>query len=167
MAENQQLVTITIPLEYTSSDRVTLGKRIISFIKERTNNNLDKDNKRFKNYSDSYASSLDFKIAGKSQTDPNLQLTGDMLGTLDVLNHSEGVIQIGYQTGDDNDRAAWQRENKQSGYPKRDFLGIADKDLQRILAENPPSSDNTTEQQSDEEVKNELVQSIFKMWGML
>lgn len=174
MAERHQFFTVSIPTEYTSDDRVLLGKRIVSFIKDRTDRCLDKNNKRFKNYSTSYSRSLDFKNAGKSISHPDLQLSGDMIGTLDVLNHGDGFITIGYEDGsEENDKAAWQIDNTQQGFPKRDFLGIADDDLKGILSDNPPSitekevEDRDIEILADEEVTDTQLNNIFRAWGLI
>lgn len=170
MAERKQFFTVSIPLEYSPEDFPIIGKRIVEFIKDRTDKGVDKDNKNFSKYSPSYINSLDFKIAGKSASNVNLQLTGDMIGVLDILNSDsdKGYITIGYTSGPENDKAAWQQENTQKGFPKRLFLGISDKDLKQILKDNPPSKDNNLEIQVDEAIdKDKVVKSIFSEWGLV
>lgn len=143
MAESQQTFTFRVPLSLDQQARIDIGERVVDFIRERTDKGLDKNNIPFKGYSDSYVNSLDFKIAGKSRGDVNLQLTGDMLTDLQVLRTgTTGFITIGFEEGtDENDKAAWQRNNTRSSFPKRDFLGITQKDLDKIInkyiAENP------------------------------
>jgi hypothetical protein len=170
MSEKLQFFTVTIPQEYQPEDIPIIGKRIVQFIKDRTDKGLDKNNKNFHKYSESYIKSLDFKIAGKSSSNVNLQLTGDMIGTLDVLNtdSDKGYITIGYKDGTENDKAAYQQENTQKGFPKRLFLGISDKDLKQILKDNPPTQNNNLEIQVDQAInQDKVVKSIFEEWGLV
>lgn len=134
--ESQQKVTISIPIEFNQEIRDNLAEDILDFILRRTERGLDKNNKPFKRYSDSYAESLDFKIAGKSKNHVDLQLSGDMLTELQILNTSiPGFITIGFPQGsEENDRAAWQRNNTRSYFPKRDFLGIEQSDLNKLIS---------------------------------
>lgn len=134
MAESQQTFTFRVPLNLDLDARIDIAQEVIEFIVQRTNKGLDKDNKPFKGYSESYMNSIDFKIANKDKT-VDLQLSGDMLSELKVINTAvNGFITIGYEPNtEENDRAAWQRNNTRPTFPKRDFLGIADKDLDRII----------------------------------
>ena len=140
--ESQQTFTFRVPIQLDQQARVDIGNRVVDFIRQRTEKGLDKNNRPFKGYSTSYIESLDFKNAGKSRT-VDLQLSGDMLTDLDIISTTTpGFITIGYEAGtEENNRAAWQRNNTRPNFPKRDFLGIAQKDLDRIvnryLAENP------------------------------
>ena len=140
--ESQQTFTFRVPIQLDQQARLDIGNRVVDFIRQRTEKGLDKNNRPFKGYSTSYIESLDFKNAGKSRT-VDLQLSGDMLTDLDIISTTTpGFITIGYEAGtEENNRAAWQRNNTRPNFPKRDFLGIAQKDLDRIvnryLAENP------------------------------
>ena len=130
--------------------REIVGRQIVDFIVDRTQRGLGINNQPFAGYSDSYKNSDDFAIAGKSGT-VDLTLTGDMLAELQVLSHSAGIISIGYPNdSDENNRAEWHRfprPNSKTGAlaPKRDFLGISEKDLKvivdRYLSENPEIRD--------------------------
>jgi hypothetical protein len=144
-----QRVTIKVPDYLGPDERVAVATEILDYIRERTQKkNLDKNNKPFAGYSDAYVKSLDFKIAGKSKGDINLTLSGDMLGALDILNHANGKIVIGYENGtpenakaDGNIRGTYGKA-KPTG-PKRDFLGITPGDLKKILANYPANQDNS------------------------
>lgn len=173
MSEAQQTFTFSVPLDYKSDDREIIGKLVVRRIQERTREGIDKEGSSFEPYSDSYKKSLDFKIAGKSNT-VDLQLTGDMLGTLDVLEHGAGFITVGYRRGsDENDRAAWQQENTQPGFPKRLFLGLPKNEINEILKEVPPRAeispeereDRVTEDDSDKAVDS-IANKIFDLWGV-
>ena len=114
-----------LPNSTTEADRQTLGNEIVRFIKGRTRNGLDKNNRPFEAYSDTYISSFDFKIAGKSRV--NLTLTGEMLNTLEVISTGTGFIKIGFRDTDSNDKASF---NRQHG---REFLGITQGDLDLLV----------------------------------
>lgn len=168
MAESQQKVTIQVPLDLDANARAVIADRIIDFILKRTDKGLDKNNKPFKQYSEQYVNSLDFKIAGKSKSKVNLKLTGDMLTDLEVLDTSvTGFITIGFLPGtEENDKAAWQRNNTRSYFPKRDFLGITQKDLDAIVRrykqENPLESVvDTAIQEQAQSILSGILGGIF------
>lgn len=173
MAERKQFFTITIPADYKPADREIVGQRIIRFVQERTRKGLDVNHDSFVKYSKSYKDSLDFKIAGKSSR-VNLEQTGDMVGTIDILNHGRGFITIGFEKGsEENDKAAWMQENTQPGFPKRKFLGITQKDLKEIIESTPPKkelSEPAAEKREKEEetgsILGSAVESIFKRLGL-
>lgn len=91
-------------------------------------------------YSQSYKDSLAFKAGGKGDT-VDLDLTGDMLGSLDVLKESGGQIKIGIADESQLDKA-YGHQTGFKGHPtipqgkyKREFLGITQGELKDILAE--------------------------------
>jgi len=139
MGAKWQRVRIDIPDGYSPLEREAIGQEIVDFIRDRVQNrNLDKKNRELAAYSDAYARSLDFKIAGKSKNDVNLTLSGDMLGALTVLSQKKGSILIGWENGtpenakaDGNIRGTYG-QSKQVG-PKRDILGLTKEDLAQIL----------------------------------
>lgn len=139
MAE-QQKFTVKVDKRLGPDERLAMGLEIIDFILERTGKGFDKNNKPFPGYSDSYIDSLDFSLAGKSPGNVNLQLSGEMLGAIEVLNvDNEGEITIGIPAGDDfnngkaegNIKGTYGRSKPIKG-KKRDFMGIAQKDLSEI-----------------------------------
>jgi hypothetical protein len=138
MATEWQRFTVTIPKGLDAGDREVLADDIIEFIRDRTKDGKSWRNRDLPGYSDSYANSLNFKIAGKSKNDVNLTQSGDMLGALTLLDNKDGKLVIGYEKGsqenaiaDGNIRGTYGKD-KQVG-PKRDFLGITKADLSRIL----------------------------------
>lgn len=148
MATQWQRVTIRIPVEYGPEDRQSIGRAIVKFIRKRTKDGLDKNNRPFARYSKSYIQSLNFKIARKSKGDVNLVQSGDMLGALDVLSDAPGRITIGFERGslengiaDGNIRGTYGH-SYQVG-PRRDFLGITKSDLQSILDQFPITQDRS------------------------
>lgn len=113
--------------------RQAVGQAIIDRIRERTADNIDKDGKRFKNYSKEYAESLEFAAYGKSKNDPNLEQTGDMLGLLDIIEEKKNKIIIGW-TDDEQAAKAHGHVTGNVG-TKRDFLGLPESELAEIADE--------------------------------
>lgn len=114
----------------SSEFRQAVGQAIIDAIQDRSAENRGWDGSRFKNYSKTYADSIEFKAYGKSKTDPNLKQTGDMLGLMDVVSESTTKIVIGW-----NDR---EEAAKAHGHitgnvgVKRDFLGLNNSEATEI-----------------------------------
>jgi hypothetical protein len=138
----QQKVTIEIPDHLTPQERQAFAAEVLDLIVERTREKgLDKNNKPFKGYSDSYMDSLEFKIAGKDAK-VDLTLSGEMLDAIELLRHKRGQLVIGYQAGDpingkvEGNRLGTYGQSKQVG-PKRDHLGITKGDLAKIASKYP------------------------------
>lgn len=106
---------------------------------ERTDQGKDKDGNDFAKYSEEYKNSMDFKNAGKSKNAlPNLQLSGDMLAALKVLDSTRNYITVGFEKGSDENGKADGNIRGTYGKPapvgpKRDFLGISEKDLVKLV----------------------------------
>lgn len=151
-----QRVKIKIPEGYKPDEREAIGNEIVQYIIKRTKSGKDKRNNSFPGYSDQYVKSLDFKIAGKSKSNVNLTLSGDMLTSLDVLNHKKGEITVGFDRGDkeNNDKATGHITGKYGNSrktKKRDFLGITQKDLKsEILKDYDLSDDDERRRRVDE-----------------
>jgi hypothetical protein len=110
---------------------LAFGQEIIDRILERTESNVGSDDKRYQNYSEEYADTLDFMAAGKSRTNPNLDLTGDMLADIDILEASPGKITIGFSDTLQRDKAY----NHHTGdtVPSRPFLDLPDEVYRSIV----------------------------------
>jgi hypothetical protein len=154
MAEQQKTV-IRIPKGYDESVRHLIGRAIVNRIIVRTRDeNLDKNNRRLGGYDKDYSDGLDFKIAGKSRSDVDLTLTGEMLNSLDVIDSTDGEITIGYKAGDPingkvkGNRLGTYGQNKKVG-PKRDFLGITNGDLGKILKKFPNQNESSLKRQEN------------------
>ena len=132
MSEPRQTFTIKIPSEWDAATRVSFGKSVIREIQRRTEKGIDKNGNAFKHYSDSYANSLDFAIAGKSKSHVNLRLTGEMMNTIEITSHASGVVNIGFKPGtDENDKAAWAAASDNG--PSRQFLGLPNSVTQGLI----------------------------------
>lgn len=156
MSETQQTLLIKIDSAYSADQRVLIGQDVVEFIKDRTRRGLDKNNKPFRSYSKGYAKTLDFKVSGKSTHDVNLELSGDMLIGLSVLSNGVGFIKLGFDTGRDNDKAAWNAEKG------REFLGIMPADLNDILSDYPLSNDETETRHLAGSIAAEFIKGLLK-----
>lgn len=137
---------IKIPKGFAPKVRREIGEEIVELIRQRTESGMGVvkigegkwRHKQFPPYSKAYVESLEFKIAGKSKNRVNLTLSGDMLASLDVLDHSDGEILIGFERGSqENDRAEGNIKGSYGGKPNprkaRNFLGITPGELAEIL----------------------------------
>jgi hypothetical protein len=138
LSTEHQFFDIEIPEGIDAATREVLADEIIDFIRERTQKGKSWRNTTLAGYSDAYAKSLEFKIAGKSRGDVNLTLSGDMLGALTLLDSEDGRLRIGFEDGSDENARADGNIRGTYGHdkpigPKRDFLGITKRDLSQIL----------------------------------
>lgn len=136
----QQKFRVPLPPGLSDEDREALADAIIEYIVDRTQKGKDKDGSRFPKYSKSYTKSMDFEIAGKSPRKVDLQLSGDMLAALQLLDATSRSLWIGYEKGDEiNDRVEGNRLGSYGGDPDpkkaRDFLGIEPDKLAKLIAE--------------------------------
>lgn len=145
MGAKHQKISIDIPDTYGPDVRRAIAEDIVEYIRERSAEGLDKNNRPFAKYSKEYAESLDFKIAGKSKGSVDLTLSGDMLGALKLLSDRKGKLTIGFDAGSDenaradgNIRGTYGQSSQTAA--KRDFLGLTEKDLERILRKYPVDS---------------------------
>lgn len=152
---------IRINDSYDSGDRVAIGNEIISLIKSRTNNGFGVSGisdssgiypttSRFPGYSSEYIKSTKFKLAGKTPSNVDLQLTKRMLNGLKLLDHGTGFVEIGYEFGTKNSQKA--EGNILGSYggsanpaKARNFLGITNEELQSILIKYPIITDRRFE----------------------
>ena len=136
MATKHQAVWLDIPEGLDELQATELGDAYIEYIYQRTTkDNVDKSGKPFPGYTDEYKASLDFKNMGKS-SNVNLELSGDMLAELKILQIKGNRIRIGYENGTDENAKA--DGNIRGTYGKkepdpskaRDFLGFEGKELE-------------------------------------
>lgn len=84
-------------------------------------------------YSKEYADSLDFKAFGKSRSNVNMTLTGDMLNLMDIKRQNGNSITIGWNDSTENAKAF----NHSTGdtVPRRPFFGVSKTELSDIKKE--------------------------------
>lgn len=119
--------------------REALGQAILDKIRDRSDDgrgiSFDKSGngrpvKLKTPYSKAYTNSLDFKAFGKSKNKVNMELTGDMLGLMDVKRQTSDTITIGWDERDENNKAF----NHATGdtVPRRPFFGCSKSELKTI-----------------------------------
>lgn len=141
MKAKWQRVEVRIPKDLKASEIANLADLYIEAVKQRSERGISKDGKKFPKYSKEYIKSLDFKNAHKSADEINLTLSGDMLASIKILKKEKGKIVIGFEKGteenakaDGNIRGTYGTGSEN---PKkaRDFLGLPDRELQKLLDE--------------------------------
>lgn len=139
--KNNVQVKINIPKRLDSDQRIMFADLAIKEIIERTSvKKIDVNSRPFKPYSESYKESFEFNQAGKSNK-PNLKLTGNMLFSIELIDHGDGYVTIGY---DPEDEIAGQVEGNQigsygakTGNPEkaRKFLGLPYRVVKILVAQ--------------------------------
>lgn len=134
---------------YSAAEREAIALEVIDKITKRTLQGKDKNGEAFAKYSKAYTDSINFKIAGKSKSQVNLKLSGDMLDSIKILKNSTKV-EIGFEKGstengkaDGNIRGTYGQSSPVG--PERDFLGISDRELQLILRKYPRDTERAKE----------------------
>lgn len=112
-----------------------IGQAIIDFMDVRSMDGKGFNGQKLKApYSDAYSESLNFKAAGKSKNQVNMRLSGDMMGSIDLLKVDGSKLVIGI----DDPNQAIKAFNHQTGdtVPKRPFFGVSADELKnKILPE--------------------------------
>lgn len=131
---------INLPEGFDTEDSQELADEILSYILDRTKKGEGMDGKKFAGYSNSYANSFDFKVAGKSKNKVNLTLSSEMLDSLEVLSASSKKIVIGFEKGNEeiNGRAegnilgTYGQSSPIAG-KARNFLELSSKEVANII----------------------------------
>ena len=116
--------------------RREIGQEIIDYIVERTQGGKDNIGKAFKEYSESYKNSKEFKAAGKSNQ-VNLTLSGDMLGKIDIVEEFGSTIKIA--VAEEETPRAYGLISGFEGHPtikrapKRQFFGVSVDQLKKEI----------------------------------
>ncbi len=159
-----ELITkIKIPKGYSEQERKAIAQDTIDYIVERTQEeNLDKNNEPFAEYSESYINSRKFRIAGKNKRDVNLTLTGEMINSLKLVDHSDGEIIIGFPKASKKLKGKIEGNilgtygNPEPVTEPRNFLGVENDDL----AKDPKAKHILDYYPQDEESKNDLIERV-------
>lgn len=149
MANEWTRVKIKLPKTIKPRERVAIAEVLLTHIVTRTLNGEDKNNKKFKNYTEKYAD-----LKGVDVSDVDLTLDGEMLEALELVSHKSGEITIGYK--DPSEELAGKVEGNRSGFygnskkkKSRDFLGITQSDLSLLLG----AYEDADEPVSDEDLE--------------
>lgn len=131
-------IPLTLPKGLTRQERLDIADLVIEFMVDRTGKGKDANGKAFPKYSKSYINSLDFQNAGKSKSKVNLELSGDMLAAISLLDEKDGKIVVGIDPdSDEAGRAEGNILGSYGGDPNksraRNFLGIKPSELKKII----------------------------------
>lgn len=129
-------------MRLNTATREAIGQAIIDKIVERTSErHIDKFGKSMGSYSKSYKDSLAFKVTKPGQSQVNLTQTGDMLGSLTIIETTPGTITIGFTESRENAKA-YGHISGMEGHPvlegkvrARDFLGLPKSELEAIASQ--------------------------------
>lgn len=149
-----------VPSNFTRDMKVYAAQLIIKKIKDNTNKGISADGSKFPSYSKGYKDSLDFENAGKTNK-VNLQLSGDMLASLEVVSIDAASVTIGYNS---DSEYAGQVEGNQIGsygssFPNtkyaRPFIGLPPEELKFII-------DKVSSEMATSSSAYEVTQSLKK-----
>ena len=130
-----------VPEELSEAQRRVLGNLIIRQIIENCNNGIDRNGKPFRKYDTDYVNSMDFQLADKSKNEVNLQQSGDMLASMEIVASKIGKITIGYPL---SSSYAGQVEGNQL-VNGRWFLGLPKQQLNLLISQVYSQTDTQTE----------------------
>ena len=127
---------LNVDLENDPLLAAEIGQDIAQYIRNRSAENKGIGGKALRSpYSKEYAASLEFKVAGKSRTDVNMRLTGDMLESIETLDFDGSVLTVGIE-GEQAPKAHGHMTGKNGQAPKmkREFFGITKKEFEEIVS---------------------------------
>lgn len=112
-----------------------VGEAILEKIRTRTANGAGFGGAPFFNgkYSDAYAESIEFIAAGKDQHEVNMELSGDMMGLMDIVARTPNTIEIGWDDPTQNAKAF--NHNTGDTVPKRNFFGLSKAEIREVVEE--------------------------------
>lgn len=108
-----------------------IGQYFIDKMKSRTRSGIDINGDKFAPYSESYKNSIPFQAAGKSKH-VNLKLSGDMLGSIDIVKVEGNKIRIGFDDREQELKAHGHMTGGGNGnkLPIREFFGVSESEIQ-------------------------------------
>lgn len=116
-----------------------IGQAIIDYMNERVSNGMGVDRVKLKSpYSKSYSKSLDFIAAGKSKSDVNMSLSGDMMASIDIIKIDGGKVTIGIEA-EDQAVKAYGHQTGFKGHPvlgkkfRRPFFGVTENEVKKFI----------------------------------
>jgi hypothetical protein len=165
MANKWTREKIILPKTLKPKERIKIAEIIIEHIVTRSANGLDRNNKKFAKYSDSYA-----EKKGVGVSDVDLILTGEMLDSLEIVSTKKsGEIIIGYIDPSDDlaGKVEGNRIGSYGGEPNkkkaRDFLGIDADELEILVGAFEGDIDLGQDSQgfNTQEILDELLRDVL------
>lgn len=125
----------------SNSFKERVGQAIIDRMLERIDKEVSVHGKSYPgeagSYSDEYASSIEFKAAGKTKGDVNLRKRGSLLNLMTIIDNSGDSIEIGWDDQINNAKAHGHMTgfNGKNLDKKREFFGANMKILKEVKSE--------------------------------
>lgn len=120
-------------LKLTKKQKLEVAQAVIDKIVANAEKGKDRQGKSLPKYSKDYKDSDAFGAFGKS-TKPNMTLTGDLLGQIDVIDVDGDTVLIGWADEQENLKAHGNITGQEGLWPaKRDFFGLPPKEIKEIL----------------------------------
>lgn len=140
---------LKISKRYSENERAAIAAEVLDYIVERTEKGKDKDGDRFPKYTKQYS-----ELKGQGNVD--LRLSGEMLESIALLANEKGKIRLGYGSGSSvagkvEGNCVGSYGNNPNPAKARNFLGIEDAALEKILKKYPLQ---------DKEQRQERVQNV-------
>jgi hypothetical protein len=144
IATSNPRLKIQISSKYSARERMAIAQDVIDYIAERSRRGLGRDAQPWKGaaakYSEAYANSLDFKIAGKSKNSVDLTLSSEMLESMEASTRP-GEITISLEESQrakaqGNILGTYGQASPIKG-KKRNFLDLSRAELSKIVSNYP------------------------------
>lgn len=113
-----------------------IGDSVAEFVRKRAEENKGIGGKELrKPYSKTYQRTTEFELFGKSATDVNMRLTGDMLESINTLDVDGSTIVVGIE-GEQAPKAHGHMTGKNGEVPKmkREFFGLTRDEFKEVLS---------------------------------
>lgn len=123
-----------MPSDLSKSTKERIAQAIIDKIIANSEAGVDRNGRDLPKYSKGYEASSAFAAFGKSNK-PDMTLTGDMLGQIDVLSMSGDTIKIGWEDPEQSAKAHGNITGREGLRKKRDFFGLTATEIKEILKE--------------------------------
>jgi hypothetical protein len=122
-----------VPEDLPKSTKERIAQAIIDKIIEKSEDGLDRNGRSLPSYAKSYTESDAFEAFGKSKR-PNMTLSGDLLGQIDVISTSGDKLKIGWKSELENAKAHGNITGQEGLWKKkRDFFGLTAKEIKEII----------------------------------
>ena len=123
--------------KFSEKEKEVIAQVFIDKIVERAEQRqVDIEGRKFQPYSESYKSSKEFKAFGKSDSNRNMKLTGDLLGQIETTDIGEDTVKVGWSDDLQNAKAHGNITGQNGLWEnKRDFFGLSVSDIKEVKAE--------------------------------